>query len=235
MEGLTLGIDSSGAVSVAIASGEEVRAVRTDARARHHDEVLLGMIEDALAESGGTRADITRVVAGRGPGPFTGLRVGLVTARSIATVLDAELVGVSSLEALALEAAEKFTEANDVAVALDARRKEVYFAVYHVERGANGIELSERIAPAVAAPADAARVIGQGAVIVGAGAHLYPELLPPHGDIEHANAGHLIRAAAAAEARREDVSSTEPMYLRDADAAKPTRRKSALGLDDRAI
>ena len=92
---MLLGIDTSGAVSVAVARGElpgtdesapaaelEILAVRSDARSRHHDEVLLALVEETLQAAGVTREELTGVVVGRGPGPFTGLRVGLVSARS---------------------------------------------------------------------------------------------------------------------------------------------------------
>src|SRR5690606_24029534 len=81
---MLLGIDTSGAVSVAVARGElpapgttsaapEILAVRGDERARHHDEVLLSLVDSALREAGASRSELTGVVVGRGPGPFTGL------------------------------------------------------------------------------------------------------------------------------------------------------------------
>ena len=85
---MLLGIDTSGAVSVAIVGGDldgldlDVRHVRSDARARHHDEVLLGLIDAVLQDAGIARDQLSGIVVGRGPGPFTGLRVGLVAARS---------------------------------------------------------------------------------------------------------------------------------------------------------
>lgn len=236
MAKLTLGIDTSGAVSVAVSDGCQVLARRMDERARHHDEVLLDMIDAVLDETGSSRADISCVVGGRGPGPFTGLRVGLVTARSIASVLGARLIGLPSLDAIALEAAERCPEAKTIAVALDARRREVYWALYEVS--GEGSDASPRhivrtFEPGVAAPADIASSLTAADVLVGSGAHLYPEILPPTGELRHADAGSLIRAAFSAEERGEDLSSTEPLYLREADAAKPKRRKSALGLGDR--
>lgn len=230
---LTLGIDTSGAVSVAVASGETVLSVLTDERARHHDEVLMAMIETALDRAGGERADIARVVAGRGPGPFTGLRVGLVTARSIAAVLGAQLVGLSSLDALAQEAAEINPRATRIGVALDARRQEVYYGLYDVQRDGDRVRVIPSLAPSVGAPADAALALAGADILVGSGAHLYADALPPTGELCHADAGALIRAAVGAEAHGADLSSTEPLYLREADAAKPTRKKSALGLEDR--
>ncbi|PMC76182.1 tRNA (adenosine(37)-N6)-threonylcarbamoyltransferase complex dimerization subunit type 1 TsaB [Brachybacterium sp. UMB0905] len=235
---MLLGIDTSGAVSIAVARGAlngpapEVLAVRTDARARHHDEVLLALIEDTLTQAGITRRDLTGVVVGRGPGPFTGLRVGLVTARTIAAVLGVPLVGLSSLDALAHQALAEHARATGqttVGVALDARRREVYHARYR--RTADGGV--ERIAdPAVAAPAEVAAELTACDVLVGSGCALYPELLPATADMPHADAGHLILAAAQQTARGADLASTEPLYLREPDAAKPTARKSALGLPD---
>ncbi|QEU12342.1 tRNA (adenosine(37)-N6)-threonylcarbamoyltransferase complex dimerization subunit type 1 TsaB [Dermabacter vaginalis] len=236
MANLTLGIDTSGAVSVAVADGCRILARRMDERARHHDEVLLEMIDSALEEAGASRTEISCIVGGRGPGPFTGLRVGLVTARSIASVLGARLIGLPSLDAIALEAAEERPEAKTIAVALDARRREVYWALYEVSgegSDAAGRQIVRTFEPGVAAPTEIASSLTAADVLVGSGAHLYPEILPPTGELRHADAGFLIRAALSAEARGEDLSSTEPLYLREADAAKPKRRKSALGLGDR--
>ncbi|MGY5766272.1 tRNA (adenosine(37)-N6)-threonylcarbamoyltransferase complex dimerization subunit type 1 TsaB [Brachybacterium sp. DNPG3] len=239
---MLLGLDTSGAVSVAVARGSlagadgadgsapEILAVRADSRSRHHDEVLLGLVDEVLAEAGGTRAEITGVVVGRGPGPFTGLRVGLVVARSIAAVLGVPIVGVSSLDALAHQAlaedAAAGGTARTVAVALDARRREVYHARYRREDDGMLVRTAE---PAVDAPAAVAEELRAADLLVGSGTALYPELLPGGSALSHADAGHLLLVAAELAARGEDLTSTEPMYLRAPDAAKPTARKSALG------
>ena len=239
---MLLGIDTSGAVSVAVARGElpgtdesapaaelEILAVRSDARSRHHDEVLLALVEETLQDAGVTREELTGVVVGRGPGPFTGLRVGLVSARSIAAVLGLPLHGLSSLDALAHQALADVPADRGpvtVAVALDARRREVYHACYRRETDGAVTRTAE---PAVHAPAEVAAELTGCDLLVGSGTALYPELLPATAEIEHVDAGHLLRAAAELAARGEDLTSTEPMYLREPDAAKPTARKSALG------
>ena len=259
---MLLGIDTSGAVSVAAARGTlggpeslEVLAVAGDDRARHHDEVLLGLVDEVLAAAGATRSEVTGVVAGRGPGPFTGLRVGLVVARTIAAVLDVPLVGVCSLDALAHEALAEADAASGsadaasgsadaaagpddpavgpgagapltVAVALDARRREVYHARY---RRTEGGDLVREHGPAVGAPADVAAELTACDLLVGSGAALYPELLPATSSLAHAGAGHLLQVASQLVARGEDLTDTAPLYLREPDAAKPTARKSALG------
>lgn len=235
-----LGIDTSGAVSVAVARGRlgsaeppEILSVRSDVRARHHDEVLLGLVDDALHDAGVRRGDLEGVVVGRGPGPFTGLRVGLVVARTIAAALDIPLHGVCSLDALALQSLDGASDAAEgriVAVALDARRREVYWALYDASRVSR---LTRTEGPAVSAPADVADRLTAADVLVGSGAELYPELLPATASIPHADAGALITVASQLAARGVDLSSTEPLYLREPDAAKPSVRKSALGLGDR--
>ena len=236
---MLLGIDTSGAVSVAVARGElagdstdpspEILAVRSDTRSRHHDEVLLALVEETLQAAGVTRGELTGVVVGRGPGPFTGLRVGLVSARSIASVLGVPLHGLSSLDALAHEALAAVPAERGpitVGVALDARRREVYHARYRREVDGEILRIAE---PAVDAPAEVATALTACDLLVGSGTALYPELLPATVELEHVDAGHLLLAAAQLAARGEDLTSTEPMYLREPDAAKPTARKSALG------
>ena len=236
---MLLGIDTSGAVSVAVARGElagdstdpspEILAVRSDTRSRHHDEVLLALVEETLQAAGVTRGELTGVVVGRGPGPFTGLRVGLVSARSIASVLGVPLHGLSSLDALAHEALAAVPAERvpiTVGVALDARRREVYHARYRREVDGEILRIAE---PAVDAPAEVAAALTASDLLVGSGTALYPELLPATVELEHVDAGHLLLAASALAVRGEDLTSTEPMYLREPDAAKPTARKSALG------
>lgn len=237
---MLLGIDTSGAVATAVMGGDldapdaTVRHARSDTRARHHDEVLLALIDGVLQDAGATRGELSGIVVGRGPGPFTGLRVGLVAARSIAAVLGIPLCGVCSLDALAHQAlaeADAASESTDlpertVAVALDARRREVYHARYR--RLPDGTVQRES-GPAVAAPAQVAEELTGCDLLVGSGARLYPELLPATSALVDADASHLIEVAAQLHAQGEDLSDTNPLYLRDPDAAKPTARKSALG------
>jgi tRNA threonylcarbamoyladenosine biosynthesis protein TsaB len=253
-----LGIDTSGAVSVAVGTGPddagtagqlEVLAVRQDLRARHHDEVLLGLVDGVLADAGAARSDLTAVVAGRGPGPFTGLRVGLVVARTLAAVLDLPLYGMCSLDALAhqaatggqdprqetldprqpTQAAEQETQAAEgtsVFVALDARRHQVYWARYRVD--ARGLPVLQA-GPDVALPADVAPSAADADLVVGSGAHLYADQLHPTAEVSHVDAGHLLRLAAARVAAAEDLTDTDPLYLREPDAKRPSAHKSALG------
>ncbi|MDO5030098.1 MAG: tRNA (adenosine(37)-N6)-threonylcarbamoyltransferase complex dimerization subunit type 1 TsaB [Corynebacterium sp.] len=107
--------------------------------ARAHNEVLVPLIQQALADSGLAANDLGGVVVGCGPGPFTGLRVGMATAASYADALGIPCHGICSLDALA-------SDTSDELVVTDARRREVYFTAY---RGGQRI-----FGPAVAKPAD---------------------------------------------------------------------------------
>nr|WP_120491053.1 tRNA (adenosine(37)-N6)-threonylcarbamoyltransferase complex dimerization subunit type 1 TsaB [Corynebacterium lactis] len=91
--------------------------------ARAHNEVLVPLIQQALADAALAPADLDAVVVGCGPGPFTGLRVGMATAASYADALGIACHGICSLDALA-------AGAGDELVVTDARRREVYFAAY---------------------------------------------------------------------------------------------------------
>src|SRR5699024_7433313 len=157
------GIDTSGAVSTAVARGDltgpapELLQVRSDARSRHHHQVLLALIDETLQAACAERRAFAGGVVGRGRGPFTGLRVGPVSARSIAAVLGVPLHGLCSLDALAHQALAALEPAAEgsvtVGVALGARRREVYHARYRREASGEILRIAE---PAVGTPADVA-------------------------------------------------------------------------------
>ena len=102
---LVLALDTASAtVSVALHDGERVLAEQAGEQGGKHAEQLTPLIEAVLTAADRTRAQLTGIVAGVGPGPFTGLRVGLVTANVLAYALELEVKGVCSLDAVALEA-----------------------------------------------------------------------------------------------------------------------------------
>lgn len=113
--------------------------------ARAHNEVLVPLIQQALADSGLAAKDLDGVVVGCGPGPFTGLRVGMATAASYADALGIPCHGICSLDALASDISPAGQDSDELVVT-DARRREVYFTAY---RGGQRI-----FGPAVAKPAD---------------------------------------------------------------------------------
>src|SRR6478672_2493232 len=141
---IVLGLDTATpatAVALRLDDGRTTQARDDPAPGEHpgHATRLLAMAHELLSASGVRWSEIERIAAGVGPGTFTGLRVGLATARGLAQSLEIELVGVSSLAALAAGALQQDAPAQAparVLAVIDARRGEVFAAVY--ERGADG-------------------------------------------------------------------------------------------------
>src|SRR5690606_33367496 len=188
-----LALDTSAAVAVAVVDSDGARlASRSADERRRHAESLGPLVSAGLDDAGLDRSDLTAVVAGTGPAPFTGLRVGLVTARTLALSLGIDVLGVPSVDAIAVQAVADLglTPGDEVLVATDARRREVYWAHYRVvaHEGPHGVPVVETLAgPGVDRPAEvAARLAdapGDGRlVVVGEGAALYPEHLPADED-----------------------------------------------------
>jgi tRNA threonylcarbamoyl adenosine modification protein YeaZ len=194
---------------------------------RAHGELLAPEISALLAGAGVTVRELSAIVAGLGPGPFTGLRVGLVTAAAMGQALGIATYGVCSLDALGRAAGP-----GRVLVATDARRREVYFATYQ-----DGVRTA---GPQVAKPADVAASLAQarnGAALetvvdraVGEGALKYSEvfgvpiddrLLYPSGEALIALAMDRIRAHHPSE-------PLTPLYLRRPDAVESATRKHVL-------
>ena len=194
-------------VSVALHDGESVVAERVSDRPMKHGEQLAPLIAAVLADAGIVRQNLTALGVGCGPGPFTGLRVGLVTARTLAFVLEIPVYGVCSLDVLAVEAADTGAVTSEFLVATDARRKEVYLASY----AAGGSRVD---GPQVLKPADAASSLP----VVGEGAHLYPADFPQAAGPTRPSAGWLARVVTE---RRAELLDPEPLYLRRPDAAQP--------------
>lgn len=199
------------AVTVALHTGEPDGAVVAESTvvdALRHGELLVPGIQHVLVEAGVAPRDLTRFAVGVGPGPFTGLRVGIVTARTMAAVLQIPAVGVCTLDVVAAAVAD---QPDGFRVATDARRREVYWAVYD----GTGRRTT---APAVDRPDE---VAFEGPV-AGRGARLYPDAFPHPIDPENPSAADLARLVAT---ERAELLPPEPLYLRRPDAAAPGRRK----------
>jgi tRNA threonylcarbamoyladenosine biosynthesis protein TsaB len=160
---IVLGFDTataSTAVALRLADGSMLQARDDPAPQGHpgHATRLLEMAGGLLAQEGLRWGAIERLAVGVGPGRFTGLRVGIATARGIAQSLGAELVGVSSLRSLAL-AAEQQADDRGVLAVIDARRGEAFAAAYPVvargaSAGAGSAGASESDAPSAAAASE---------------------------------------------------------------------------------
>ena len=208
---LVVGFDTATpVVSVALHDGERVVAEACAADGRRHGELLAPMIAQVLADAGASRADLTAVAVGVGPGPYTGLRVGVVTARVLGAVLGIPVHGVCTLDVIAAAA----PRGREFLVATDARRQEVYWARYD----AAGRRLE---GPAVGR---ASSIPGAaGLAVAGDGGRLYPEAFGEVIGRAYPDA-RLLCALAAGPGRLGDtvpLLPAEPLYLRRPDARVP--------------
>ena len=121
---MLLAIDTSAGTSVAVVDGDRVLSEASDANTRGHAEHIGTLIETALADANLTAKDITGVVSGMGPGPFTGLRVGIAAARAFAAGRGIPVHPVASHDAVA------FGRTAPTLVVTDARRREVAWTTY---------------------------------------------------------------------------------------------------------
>jgi tRNA threonylcarbamoyl adenosine modification protein YeaZ len=203
------------AVTVALHDGARVLAHDCAVDARRHGELLAPSVAVVLAKAGAVPADLTTIAVGTGPGPYTGLRVGLMTARAMGAALGIGVRGICSLDVIAAQAAAASGGAADreFIVATDARRGEIYWALYSAQaRRLSG--------PMVSLPA----LVPAGYPVAGQGPLLHPELgeaiEPPY-----PSAGQLAAIAAAQVAAGAPAAAPEPLYLRRPDAREPGRPK----------
>jgi tRNA threonylcarbamoyl adenosine modification protein YeaZ len=211
---LLLAFDTAtSAVTVALHDGTAVIAQESAVDARRHGELLAVFIDKVLRNAGAGRCDLTGVAVGTGPGPYTGLRAGLVTARVLASALQIPADGICSLDVIAADALAA-AAGSEFLVATDARRREVYWARYTAAgQRADG--------PLVSRPAD----LPPGLPVAGEGAVLYPELARPAIGPRYPAAASLASLAAARATAGEAPGAPEPLYLRRPDAREPGKPK----------
>ncbi|MGW7250045.1 tRNA (adenosine(37)-N6)-threonylcarbamoyltransferase complex dimerization subunit type 1 TsaB [Streptomyces decoyicus] len=223
---LLLAIDTATpAVTVALHDGTRVLAESRQVDARRHGELLLPAVDRVLAEAGLKLDAVSDIVVGVGPGPYTGLRVGLVTAATFGSALGVPVHGLCTLDGLAY--ASGLTE--PFVVATDARRKEVYWARYEASPSPGDAAprtITRLTEPAVDRPADIADQVA-GVPAVGAGALLYDTVFTGvrREGPEHQSAGALATLAAGKLAAGEELPPPQPMYLRRPDAQVPANYK----------
>jgi tRNA threonylcarbamoyladenosine biosynthesis protein TsaB len=235
---IVLGFDTATpatAVGLLLADGS-VREERDDPAAGErpgHSTRLLALAYDLLADVGLDWTDLERIAVGLGPGTFTGLRIGVATARGLAQSCGAGLAGVSSLRALA-EGVDD--EPENVLAVIDARRGEVFVAAYGA-RDATGVR-EQLLAPSARAPErleEALSAMGGEErgdwIAVGDGALRYPEALAGLGMTlpEATSALHLISGRAICELGaqgREEGLGLVPDYGRRPDAELALRMRA---------
>lgn len=225
MHVLLLGLDTATpAVTVALHDGTQPLAQLVTVDAHRHAELLAPAIAKLIADAGVSQQDLTGVAVGVGPGPYTGLRVGVVTARVLGEALGIPVYGVCSLDVIAADVASDGTArpAGDFLVATDARRRELYWARYD--------RTGRRLAgPDVSAPA---QIPDRELPAAGEGSRLYPDLLPNATGPGYPAAVTLCRVVVAALGSGETAAEAgtgggtallppEPLYLRRPDAREP--------------
>ncbi len=208
---LVLGIDTATVVNVGLARGGDVLAVGTVFDARAHAEQLVPLVNRCLSDGGRRFAEVDHLVVGMGPGPFTGLRVGIATAQILAAVGSLPLHGVCSLDVIAAHYVDQWGPGDDFIVATDARRREVYWARY----AASSARLD---GPHVGSPTDLPDL-----PVVGPAAELYRDRLSVTPGPRALDPGVLARVGLGLPS-----VGNQPLYLRRADVTEPTRRKSVL-------
>ena len=220
-----LAIDTaSRSCSVAVCDDGSLQAEITDGSGETHSRHLMRMIARALEIAGDELQALDALAVNCGPGSFTGVRIGISTAKGLAAAAGVPLVGVSGLAALAWQAAPT---PHEICPMLDARRREVYSGRYRVTGG----ELICLAPDTVCAPEEALRQAARPCVLIGDGAIAYRSrleavlnddlLMPPPFQ-------HTIRAGAIALAARPRVDRAEndltrlvPKYLRPSYAKEP--------------
>lgn len=196
-------------------------AERIVADQRRHAEVLTTLMRETLAESGVVGTDLDAVVVGTGPGPFTGLRVGMATGTAYADALGIPAYGVCTLDAI--DAAQPADDPGPRLIVTDARRREVYWAVYRSGRRMAG--------PGVNAPDALVAELADTELVTAIGETRFTErfgfvgadLVTPTVASSASMAVEQVLAAAPAE-------PLAPLYLRRPDAVelKDQKRKSLL-------
>lgn len=209
--------------SVAVGTQDGVLAEALLVRPRRHAEFCLPALDFCLREAGVTIRQVFGVVVDVGPGLYTGMRVGLATARGLARAAQIPMCGLASLDVLAFSARHS---RRTIVPVIDARRGEVYFALYRSAPG--GVQ---RIGDhRVGAPdALAAELVGadHDVLLVGDGAQLYRDVFEAHGSAEYGDSLNRYPSASALlelsvpRFQREEFSRPEtimPLYLRRPDA-----------------
>jgi tRNA threonylcarbamoyl adenosine modification protein YeaZ len=198
---MLLAIDTSAGTSVAVVDRDRgVLAEHSSLDTRKHAEVIGELIRASLEDSGIAVTDLSGVVAGMGPGPFTGLRVGIAAARAFAFGAGKIVVPIVSHDAIAFEAALKADE--PIIVATDARRHEVYWSAYS---GADATAIPLRTAGPSLVKADQLE-----SVVAQFHAHRVIE----SGQVSAAALGMLAETLYA---ERRPFAANEPLYLRSPD------------------
>ena len=202
---MLLAIDSSTGTSVAVVDRDGgILAERAVDDTMRHAEVVGALIRDTLSDAGVAAADLSAIACGMGPGPFTGLRIGIAAARAFAFGAGKPIVPLVSHDAVAF-GWYAAGNSGDLLVVTDARRRELYWSAY-TGAAANGLPI---------------RSAGPGLTV--------PQELPPvtgiRLDAEAVSAGSLGMLAELTWAAGAAFAADEPLYLRSPDVTLSSRKR----------
>jgi len=226
-----LGLDSATtACSAAIELNGTCISQHLVAEARRHAEYLVPIVERVMKEASASYVELDAIAAGIGPGSFTGVRVGLATARALALAANRPLIGVSSLAALAASAIDETPGGFDVLAVLDARRDQLYAQIFNAVGEPAGTPLAteaSRLSDLLPPAARRLVVVGSGAALVqgplsAAGIEVVMSRAPAHVD-----ARFIVRCARPLVPRVvgkgwQGSLNVAPLYLRASGAERQT-------------
>jgi len=223
-----LAFDTAGtACSAAVWRGGAVRARRFEIMSRGQSERLVPMIEAVMAEAGIAYPALDAIAVTRGPGGFTGVRIGLATARALALACARPVIGVSNFEAVAAAVPEDERRGRSLAVVIDAKRSDLYVQAFGAAPGAapGGAGLAPVTEAQAIAPADLDAILPRGPLLLAgdaveaargalevAGRDVLAAAAPGQAD-----AGWVAALAAGQPLPEAGAPPPEPLYLRGPD------------------
>lgn len=212
LNAVILGIETcTNICSVALWDGEKMHERLTET-ARSHSKSLIPMIEALLEDANKSLHDVDYVACARGPGSFTGVRIGVAVAKGIAFGQGIPIIGISPLAALALQMIRAQPDSKAVTALLDARMGELYSGTYHNEQGYPQLIGEEQLLPADQWTAVAS-------IIGGTGVDTYRQTLMEKGavfsEVIYPLAADVVRLALAGSGEEKSAADFAPVYLRD--------------------
>jgi len=210
--------------SVALAKGAEILAIRENHEGLSHAKLAANFVDEIMQETDVKLSDLDAVAISKGPGSYTGLRIGVSIAKGLCYALNKPLIAVSSLQAIAQTAAKHYDENHLFIPMIDARRMEVYSAVYDAKN-----ECLRDVQADIIDENSYANFAKQPFVLLGDGAKKCEEIFKNHSQIHidetlKFSAKNMISLAQKAFENKDfvDVAYFEPFYLKDFIAGKPS-------------
>ncbi len=224
---LILGIETSTSVcSVALTDGERILSLRESASANEHSAMLTNYLEDVMRDAGKNFDELDAIAVSIGPGSYTGLRIGVSSAKGLCYALNKPLIAIDTLQAIAWQALLGIDKANDnllLCPMIDARRMEVYTALY-----STGLEIISPVEATIVDEFFYNRYKNYTIYLMGNGAEKCRDILKSRSDIYFSDIDKTSAIGICALAQTKfkqnefaDIAYCEPFYFKDFIAGKP--------------